>query len=261
MSIWDYITPRKVAIGILLTGFAIFILGYLNQHPEGLNWRALTSDFYANLSTELLSIAITVLVIDSLNTYHESRAEKRRLIIEMGSSDNGIALRAIKIMRKEYSYVTDGSLNRKDFSGSNLRGAELYSASLQGSHFHYADLAGVELYNANLKWAIFWRTNLEHAILTDADLSNAIFTYANLKNAKVTREQLKASYSLRGTILPSGKVYDGSFQLKGDIDNAKAIGIDTNNHVSLANWYAIPYDEFNNSLDLQKEKPESTDWN
>ncbi len=260
MKIWDYITPRKVAFGILATGFLIFIFGYHYQHPEGWNLQSITTDFYANLSTELISIAITVLVIDSLYRHHEIRAEKKRLILEMGSPDNGIALRATQIMQREYSYLVDGSLRHKFFWSANLNGAELLSAELEGASFHFASMIGTHLHGANLKNVAFWQTNLEGAFLQDANISGATVVFVNLKNAKVTREQLKTCRALQGTILPNGKLYDGSFQLKGDIDDAQGCGIDVNDPTAMQKWYAMSYNEFMRISDLRREKPELTDW-
>jgi uncharacterized protein YjbI with pentapeptide repeats len=260
MKIWDYITPRKVALGILTTAFLVFMFGYHYQHPEGLNLQWLATDFYANLSTELFSIAITVLVIDSLYKYHEARSEKNRLILEMSSPDNGIAVRATQIMQREYSYLIDGSLKNKFFWSANLNGAELLSAELEGASFHFASMVGAHLYGANLKNVAFWRTNLEGVFLQDADLSDATVVFANLKNAKVTRQQLKVCRTLHGTILPNGKLYDGSFQLSGDIEDAKACGFDLNNPVAMQKWFSMSYNEFMQISDLRKEKPELTDW-
>lgn len=260
MRIWDYITPRKIAFGILIIAFLVFVFGYFYQHPEGWNLQSLATDFYANLSTELFSIAITVLVIDSLYKHHETRAEKNRLILEMSSPDNGIAVRATQIMQREYLYLVDGSLKNKFFWNADLSGAELLSAELEGASFHFARMIGVHLDGANLTNVAFWRTNLEGAFLQDADLSDATIVFANLKNAKVTRQQLKACRALQGTILPDGKMYDGSFQLTGDIDDAKACGFDVNNPVAMQKWFSMSYNEFMQIADLRKEKPELTDW-
>jgi hypothetical protein len=259
MALLDRFTPRMAAFGFLVMGIAILILGYRYQHPEGLSWNALTSDLYANVGVDFVSIAITVLVIDALNQRREVRMEKRRLIREMGSRDNGIALRAVQELR-EYSYLSDGSLRSVWLMSANLEGAELYSADIRGAALHSANLRGAELVGANLSRAALWRTNLADAGLIYADLSGANFKYANLECARVTHNQLEKSYSLRGTVLPNGKVYDGSFQLKGDIDEAKQDGIDISDPVALAKWYAVPWEEFRRSMDLRKERPEFTDW-
>ena len=260
MKIWNRITPRRVAFGILAIGFLIFVFGYYNQHPAGWNLQSITTDFYANLSTELFSIAITVLVIDSLYKYNERLADKKRFILEMGSPDNGIALRAVQIMQREYSYLVDGSLRYKFFMSANLNGAYLSSAELEGASFGFASMIGTYLDGANLKRVGFWNTNLEGAFLQGANMQGAIIAFANLKNAKVTREQLKTCSALQGTILPDGNLYDGSFQLEGDFENAKACGIDVHVPSAMQEWYAMSYNEFERISDLRKEKPELTDW-
>jgi len=55
----------------------------------------LVPDFYANVSTTLIGIALTVFIIDALNRRRDDRLEKIRLIRDIGCGDHGIALRAI----------------------------------------------------------------------------------------------------------------------------------------------------------------------
>lgn len=149
IALLDHITPRAAAFALLVVGLAILILGYRYQHPKGLSWSALTSDLYANVGVDFVSIAITVLGIDALNQRREARMEKRRLIREMGSRDNGIALRAVQELR-EYGYLSDGSLHSVWLMRANLEGAELYSADIRGAALHSANLRGAELIGANL---------------------------------------------------------------------------------------------------------------
>ena len=52
---------------ILFLGSFIAVRGYSTLHPGEFKFIDLVNDFYANASSELLSIAITVLVIDTLN--------------------------------------------------------------------------------------------------------------------------------------------------------------------------------------------------
>lgn len=159
MTLMDRITPRGAASGFLVLGIAILILGYMQQHPEGLSWDELTRDLYANVGVDFVSIAITVLGIDALNQRREARMEKRRLVREMGSRDNGIALRAVQELR-EYSYLSDGSLHSVWLMNANLERAELHSADIRGAVLHSANLRGAELYGANLSHTALWRTNL-----------------------------------------------------------------------------------------------------
>ncbi len=58
-----------VSMILLLFGTSIAITGYYitNQSLE-FSWDKVASDFYANISAEMISIVITVLVIDSLGT-------------------------------------------------------------------------------------------------------------------------------------------------------------------------------------------------
>jgi len=69
---WKNAEPVQ-RFGIVLLSLSIFIasIGYFERislfsFSSSLNW--IFSDFYANLSTELFSIAITVLIIDKLNS-------------------------------------------------------------------------------------------------------------------------------------------------------------------------------------------------
>lgn len=61
--------PQYVASMIVLgIGSVIAVLGYqLTQHSLKLDWYELAKDFYANISAEMVSIAITVLVIENLS--------------------------------------------------------------------------------------------------------------------------------------------------------------------------------------------------
>ena len=74
------------SIIFLLIGTATAILGYqITNKSLALNWGKIANDFYANISAEMISIAITVLVIDSLATrlnwrsYVREEAEKEQI--------------------------------------------------------------------------------------------------------------------------------------------------------------------------------------
>lgn len=255
----DWLTPGKAAVVLLVLGFIVIVVGYINQHPEGFNLDTAITDFYANLGTELLSIAVTVLVIDALGAQREANLEKRRLIREMGSTDNGIALRAVREIRA-HGYLVDGSLRHADLMRANLQGAKLYSADLRGAALHNANLTRADLLGADLRRAILWGANLRDTRLDLADLGGANMIWSNLEGAAVTRDQLKMASNLRGAILPDGSRYDGGFQLEGDISQARTDGIDIDDPEALARWYAMPCDEFVRSLDLRRDRPELTDW-
>lgn len=255
----DWLTPTKAAFILLVLGIIVIVGGYVNQYPEGFNPDTAITDFYANLGTELLSIAVTVLVVDALGARREANLEKHRLMREMSSPDNGIALLAVREMRA-HGYLGDGSLRHADLMGANLQGAELYSADLCGAALHSANLMRADLLGADLRRAILWNANLRGARLDQADLSGADLIWSNLEGARVTRDQLKMAGRLRGATLPDGSRYDGRFQLQRDISQARTDGVAIDDPEALARWYAMPYDEFVRSLDLRRDRPELTDW-
>jgi hypothetical protein len=92
-------------------------------------------DFYANLSTELGSIALTVLIIDSLarryNQQTEGHREKARLIRQLGNRDRSLALHAVEELRLIH-WLEDGTLEPLHITWGNLEGAVLNKADLRG---------------------------------------------------------------------------------------------------------------------------------
>src|SRR5215207_7762830 len=84
-------------IGVILLGLALIsgIAGYTSQHPGPFDLNKLFADFYANITSELVGIAITVLIIDSLNRRREeiveTRREREQLTRQLGSTVNEVA--------------------------------------------------------------------------------------------------------------------------------------------------------------------------
>lgn len=101
----DYINVGNVGIALAILSGVVTVIGYLNLH-SGLDLGAvinnLLRDFYSNISAELASIAMTVLIIDRLNQRRdrqtEERRQKERLIHELQVS-NDSARRAIETLR------------------------------------------------------------------------------------------------------------------------------------------------------------------
>lgn len=170
----DFLTPRMAALAMLVLGIVVIVVGFRVQHPDTpLTLITLLPDFYANVSTTLVGIALTVLIIDALNRRRDDRLEKRRLIRDMGCGDNGIALRAVV-------EITESNLHRKGFlrncslTRAKLAGAQLMSADLSYSWFHCADFTGADLFGAKLQRTCFWCARLcgvdfRYADLTDGD--------------------------------------------------------------------------------------------
>jgi uncharacterized protein YjbI with pentapeptide repeats len=199
---------------LLLLAIAIFVIGYLDQN-EGPYFVEPVSNFlrieYANLSAELFSIAITVLVIDVIYEWRNTEREKKDLIQRMGSPDSAFAREAVRTLRGR-GWIGDGTLRNADLRGADLSEADLHGADLRGAILHRADLAEVDLSKADLRGASLRLTEMREADLFEADLRGADFSEADLRNAdltgaKVTDEQLKQADSLTGATMPDGTRY------------------------------------------------------
>ena len=252
--------PLIGALIILILAIFMFVVGFRILHPgQPMTFFTLLNDFYSNAITTLLGIAVTVLIIDGLNRIRDDRLEKIRLLRDIGCGDRGIALRAVvEITHKNLHQI--GFLRHRVFENAQLAGAMLAGADLSYSLFHYADLTGVELYGAKLQRTCFWHAILHGADFRDADLTMTDFIYADLFQAHITIKQLQSAYRLHGARLPNGKIYDGRFNLSGDIQDARILKVDVKNPIAMASWYAMPYDQFMRSTDLRKDRPEITDW-
>jgi len=99
-------TIEKVGLLLLATAVLVALVGYLNQRGSlclyiGEWVGGFLQDYYANISTELASIAITVLIVDVLYQQRDVEREKRDLILQMGSPDNTFAVEAVRRLRAQ----------------------------------------------------------------------------------------------------------------------------------------------------------------
>jgi len=126
-----------------------------------------------------------------------------------------------------------------DFLGAKLSGVNFTEADLHASRFTHADLHGATLYGADMSDAI-----LEEADLTDADLYGTILDGANLKGAKITDVELVQSDSMAGATMPDGTLYDGRYNLIGDLMNAEEQGIDIKSEHEFSHWYNVAVEDY-----------------
>ena len=145
-------TPLRLGVALLALAFLIGVLGYFNQRgwfylPEAL--RQIVVAFDNNATTELASIAITILVVDRLYKNRETEREKKRLILQMGSPDNAFAREAVRALRS-HGWLFDGSISKANLERANLQGADLHEADLKDANLHLADLQGADLTRTNL---------------------------------------------------------------------------------------------------------------
>jgi len=200
---------------MLISAILIAVLGYLNQHGNLFQPAPIVTDFYANISTELISIAITILVIDALNERRAIRQEKKNLILQMSSPTNAIAREAVRILRMR-GWLTDGT----------LRGANLLRANLRKAYLERADLQDVLFYKA--------------------ELQGAYLQWSNLKGTRRLEEyQLAQVKYFRGATMPDGSCYNGRFNLTGDRAWAHhVLKIDPENHQAMADFYEVSLEDY-----------------
>lgn len=204
----DWITVRSVGIGLLVISVITALIGYVQSHPEGFSFGAFMVDFYANVSTEAMSIAITILIIDTLNRRREerlmTRREREQLIRQLGSGVNEVAKRAAEELRAN-GWLTDGTVQESDLRVANLEGAKLWKADLQGVNLQWARLK-----HANLNGSMLVGANLTQATMTAARCIGADLGQANLFEAKLYRVNFGGanlrSANLQGAHLEGAKL-------------------------------------------------------
>jgi len=209
---WWWTPLRLAGIALLLLAILVGTLGYLNEHG-GLylteTAKQILKYLSANISTELASIAITILVVDALHQHRETEREKERLILQMGSPDNAFAREAVRALRAR-GWLEDGSvrgaylllanLQEADLRDANLQEAILQGANLQEAILLLANLQGTDLLSANLQGAVLLKADLRGAILAYADLRDACLGDANLQGANLENANLEGAI-LRGADL------------------------------------------------------------
>lgn len=103
------------------------------------------------------------------------------------------------------AYFTDADLEEAIFTGASFKGAKMLRAQLVGAVLTDADLTGAYLQDADLR---------------HANLQGANFANADLTNAYVTAGQLNSVESLKGTIMPDGKIFEPKLRLEEQINLA-----------------------------------------
>jgi uncharacterized protein YjbI with pentapeptide repeats len=175
----------QLAAGIFLIVIAILIGFALFPNDKG---------YLANIYTTLVGVLITVVYLDRRAERREAlRAEselKTRLIREMGSQLNEVAIHAVEELRAK-QWLVDGVLMNGSFIGANLQIVNLDDANLQGIDFSYADLNQAKLRNADLQQANFKHAKLHMADLTNCNLMQADLSYSDLEKSRLVSTNLQ----------------------------------------------------------------------
>lgn len=166
----------KIGGGILLVLIGIWIGSFL------------FGDGYAtNVYTEMLSIFVTILVLDRLNEWRNTQQLKRRLTREASSRDNSTALNAVDWLRAECwltIYDDHQLLCQTKLSRAYLENAYLYQANLENCNMYKANLNYADLSKANMRDAFLHRATLDNTSLYNTDFRRAVLWNASLRGAK-----------------------------------------------------------------------------
>lgn len=209
------LTLRNIALFFLIVSIFVGVIGYLNQYSELWKSNPLIGDFYANITAELASIAITVLVIDTLNERRIVALEKQKLIFQMGSRVNSISREAIRELRQR-GWLQDGSLHGASLAWSNLKHANIRMADLRNVDFTGAVLEGAHLQESNLDGAI-----------------------------GLGPKQFVQLRYLEGATLPDGTRYDGRYRLPAELEWVKSeTNIDVTDPQQMASYYKVSLDTY-----------------
>ncbi|MEA3327487.1 MAG: pentapeptide repeat-containing protein [Chloroflexota bacterium] len=186
--------------------------------------------FYKDIHAELIGIGITVFIIGNANQYLQIKAEKRRLILQMGSPNNNFAIEAARQLQQR-GWLIDGktkgaSLRDANLEGADLRGAHLEGADLVGAHLGRVDLEEAHLSRANLRLAylkgsklskshldeaIMWGVNLKDAVLYDAHMEKAELWLAHLEYAELMGAHLEGA-DLKDAYLEGANLEDAHLE-------------------------------------------------
>jgi len=184
------------------------------------------SGFFTDLSTEMVGIAITVLVIGVLVQWQDIRQQKAELIRDMGGSTNVFALRATRELRA-HGWLFDETLSDADLLGANLADAKLWEANLADAYLGYANLTNAILHDADLRGARLWEANLTNASLDEANLKSADLQRANLTDAILLEANLTNALlwkaNLRYAILQGANLTNANLE-QADLTNASLWG-------------------------------------
>ncbi len=209
----DWITSQRVGVILLTAAIIMGIAGYHSLHSS-FDLGAFLADYYANASTELTSIAITVLLIDNLNRRRDERVSRQheleQLRRQLGSRVNEVASHAAEELRAE-GWLTDGTLQSDDLRFADLDRAELWDADLQGVNLQWARLRRTNLTDANLVGTNLTQTTLQDARLAGADLMQANLTDARLSHANLQGARLNHA-DLTGAHLEGARLQDADLR-------------------------------------------------
>jgi len=209
-------------------------------------------ELWPNIIPELLSIALTVFIIDTLNKRHAEDETKKILIEQLKSQNNAVASQALAEMEAR-GWLWRGVLRGVYLASSNLDNNSFINVDFKRVNFSFASLKNTNWFETDLEDAVLHQVDLHGATLSvhavgpyyaEANLKNARITNSNLFGVSVRNEQLVQLNSLLHTIMPNGELYDGRFNLSGDIEFFKRTAIDAKDPNEWALFYGVTVEKF-----------------
>lgn len=182
--------------------------------------------YAANVYTDVISVLVTVFVIDRLNRRRDEQRDLRQLqeqlVRDASSMSNEVAKNAVHQLRKrEWLEGENSLLKGADLRGANLQDADLVAANLQAANLILAklldanlaraNLQGTKLMFANLQGAFLDNVNLQSTDLASANLQDVISLGANLQRADLNAADLHGA-TLDGADLQGTNLSDTNLQ-------------------------------------------------
>ncbi len=174
-----------VIIGVLIGRFVLF------PADEGYN---------TNIYTEVLSVALTIFVLDRLAERRERESYKRRLLREVRSKTSAVAVAALEALDDEgwwddlRASLLEKPLTRAQWEKAYLKGKDLSGLVLIEVNLKYAELSSVDLHDANLSLGDLQYTNLYYANLHGTELTTTKLVGAQLQSANLQYAKLQFAY-------------------------------------------------------------------
>jgi len=169
---------------------------------------------------------------------------KIELINKILGLENKSTLQAVAELRVS-GWLSDGSLRGAALCHAQLQNADLMEADLRNVDFHQANLERADMSKARLNGASFKRASLRGVNFDHADLTFAVLYKANLQGARnLSENQLAHARELLGAIMPDGKVYDGRYNLSGDLERARWAKVNVDDANSMAEFYGVSLEEY-----------------
>jgi hypothetical protein len=174
-----------IGLGIAIMGMLYYLIKDIPGNYPG--WFT----FYGDIHAELIGIGITVLILGNADQALRIRQEKQRLILQMGSPDNALAIEAVRQLESKgwlydgtikRAYLKEANLERVDLEGADLEGVNLAGANLKGANLDGADLEGANLECANLEVAIMDWAYMEGVNLAMAHIKGAYLRWTDMRN-------------------------------------------------------------------------------